>query len=186
MRLICTHTPQQTIVAILQLQPLIAFFHISTRPFPHAHRCNLNTHRHTHTHITARIVVETLTFRNQARAKKHKSKHSPWQHNKCFNIWKMLTCAKGAAGVHCVSHSDYSHLLVTKTAVCVTLGGKKRESWVAFTKTLHNPTGKGTAAAELWHYIRTTLFSGKPGEIKQGMTTIVITNKQIYFLCRVL
>lgn len=82
---------------------------------------------------------------------------------------KMLTWAEGAAGVYCVSHSDYSRLLVTKTAVCVNLGReekKKKESSAAFTQLLYNPTWKGTAVAPagLWYYISMTMFSGKPAE----------------------
>lgn len=121
--------------------------------FPREHICSLSTHTHSWIYVCMcmcmcskpRIKLRTLTFRNRDRAKQTWNKHSPKQHEKFVNMRKMLTWAKGAAGVHCVSHSDYSRLLATETAVCVNLGGKEKSDSAAFTQSLCNCTWKAAA-----------------------------------------
>ena len=129
-QLICmqtqTHTPPE---ARTHLQSLTCFSS-DVSIFSH-----VNTHLHTYTCMCSkpRTKLRTLTSRNRDRAKQTWTKHSPKQHEEFVNMRKMLTWAKGAAGVHCVSHSDYSHLLVTEKEVCVNLGGKEKSNSAAFT-----------------------------------------------------
>lgn len=87
-----------------QLQSLSCFSSDVNTSVP---TCTHMRSKWTHTHIEPSIKVETSTSRNQDRAKQNINQTLPWQHDMFVNMRKMLTCAKGAAGVHCVSHSDY-------------------------------------------------------------------------------